>query len=301
MRILPTLALLVLTLGLYAQIPDYFAENPEWRQVLKTYNPPCEQTQEFIYYVNGDSIINDTVYKKLYKVGEQTHFWYDDPPIPNWCSGSWTFNDFYTLIRQEEHKIFLRDTWHGDSFVYDFQLNVGDTLPQSIVNWEQDIIITSIDSLLVGNHYRKVFNFFNTEGPYSIIEGIGHPGGFIESFPPGWNFTNLNCFALNSITYYPELNAPCDLTLKIPIEIKKDKIKFYPNPTSKSIAIKLDNSVKINKISAFDIQGLQTNLKFEQIEESSILIDLSSLKNGLYLICLIDNENTKMTIKVIKE
>lgn len=205
------------------------------------------------------------------------------------------------MIRQEEYKIFLRDTWHGDTFVYDFQLNVGDTLPLSIVNWEQNIIITSIDSLLVGNHYRKVFNFFNTDGPYSIIEGIGHPGGFLESFPPGWGISNLKCFALNSISYYPELNAPCDLTLKIPTEIKLDKIKFYPNPTSKSITIELDNSAEINKVSAYDISGLETNLKFEQLEQSSLEIDLSILNNGLYFIVLIDNENTKLILKVIKE
>lgn len=301
MRILTTLAFIILTLELSAQEPDYFAENPEWRQRLTTYNPPCEQTQEFIYYVNGDSIINDTVYKKLHKVGEQTYSWFDDPPIPNWCSGSWTFNDFYTLIRQEEHKIFFRDTWHGDTFIYDFQLNVGDTLPQSAVNWEQDIIITSIDSLLVGNHYRKVFNFFITDGPYSIIEGIGHPGGFIEPFPPGYGVSNLNCFALNSITYYPEFNAPCDLTLNTPNDFKRDKIKFYPNPTSKSITIELDNSAEISKVSAYNISGLETNLKFEQLEQSSLEIDLSILNNGLYLIRLIDNENIKLTLKVIKE
>lgn len=65
MRILTTLTLIILTLELSAQVPDYFAENPEWRQVLSTTNPPCTQTQKFIYYVSGDSIINDTVYKKL--------------------------------------------------------------------------------------------------------------------------------------------------------------------------------------------------------------------------------------------
>lgn len=304
MRILTTLTLLILTLGLSAQVTDYFAENPEWRQYsLDGDESACVQRQEYIYYINGDSVINDTVYKKLFKIGDHFQEWYSSPPIPDWCNSSWTFNNLYALIRQEEYKIFIRDSWHSwDTFVYDFDLKVGDTIPLSIVNWEENIIVTSIDSLLVGNHYRKVFNFFSYDGPDYLIEGIGNDGGFLEYLSwGGGSVTHLNCFALNNITYYPELNAPCDLSVNLPAKVKQKVIKYYPNPTRKSITIEVKNSAEISKISAYNIIGLQTSLNFEILDKSSLKIDLSILNNGLYFILLINNENTKLTLKVVKE
>lgn len=303
MRITTTLALLVLAFGLSAQVQDYFAENPEWRQSYIYGDEPCIQNTEFIYYVNGDSVINDTLYKKLFRVGEQKLVWNDPPPIPDWCNNSWTFNDLYILIRQEEHKVYYRDTWTSkDFFIYDFNLSIGDTLTRSIVVNEDNIIVTSIDSLLVGNNYRKVFNFESIYwGNYSLIEGIGHSAGFLEPFYTGNGSTYLLCYTLNKITYYPEFNAPCDLTINIPTEVKIEKVIFYPNPAKESITIELDNSLEINNVSAYDITGRQIQLRYELLELSSMVIDISLLNKGLYFIQIIDDGNTNITLKVIKE
>lgn len=72
-----------------------------------------------------------------------------------------------------------------------------------------------------------------------------------------------------------------------------DTIYFYPNPSSGFINI-IEPS-NLNAIKVFDLKGA---LVFEKIEFNSSRIDLSVLKNGLYLLNL-EFEDKKSTKKLI--
>ena len=92
-----------------------------------------------------------------------------------------TAPELYGKIYLEDKRVYfdhstLEGPWYKNLLLYDFSLNVGD---EFIANGYKYIVV-SIDSVLVGNEYRKKYNFELTlEGfpryKLSVIEGIGCP------------------------------------------------------------------------------------------------------------------------------
>lgn len=302
MRVLTTVVLLSLVVSLSAQIPDYFENNPQWRQYSACADgAPCVEEQDYVYYLNGDSIVGDITYKKVFKHGILVKVWFDGPPVPPYCDTSWTFNHFYALVRQEENRIYVRQWGEQEALLYDFGLKVGDTLPITWNQWYEDIVVTSIDSLLVGNYYRKVFNLTQQSSP-QLIEGIGHEGGFIEPFPPILECGHfLLCFALNDTTYYPNYNDPCDLTVNIHPTISQETIKYYPNPVINNLTIEYFNSENIEQVVSYNASGQKKILLFKKYGENTIIIDLSRLGKGFYIIQIIGKGETTLNLKIIKD
>lgn len=301
MKLFFPLAFIVLANCAFAQVPQYFDNNPEWRQSSDcSTGLPCVARQDYVYSINGDSIIDGVTYKKLFKRGVQVNQWFDSPPVPSYCNTSWVFNDFHSLVRQEERKIYILQGNEAEALLYDFDLAVGDTLPITSNQWQENIIVTSIDSILVGDSYRKIFNLTEQSSP-QLIEGIGHEMGFIEPFPPilecGYS---LLCYALDDSTYYPNYNSPCDLTVTIKQELKANTLRYYPNPASNSVTIEFGNPEAIKEVFAINISGEIITLDFKQTSEKSILADLSILSKGLYMIHLIGELNERLKLKVLK-
>lgn len=297
-----TLVFLCLTLSLSAQTPDYFDNSPEWRQSSAcAVGLPCIENQEYVYYINGDSTVGDMIYKKVFKHGTLVNQWYDGPPVPPSCDNSWTFNQFYALVRQEESRIYIRQWGDQEALLYDFDFEVGDTLPVTWNQWHEDIVVTSIDSLLVGDAYRRVFNLTQQSSP-QLIEGIGHEGGFFEPFPPILECGHaLLCFALDAITYYPNLNDPCDLTVSIKRMPDQEAFKFYPNPVTTELSIEKEFAESIEQIVVYNTIGQKMPTLFRQVGSNLIKIDLSGLEKGMYIIQMIENRKATLSFKVLKE
>ena len=99
---------------------------------------------------------------------------YDDTV---WYSTS----ELYGEINLEHKRIYFRGfyyngkPWAERELLYDFNLNVGDTFTMmGIDNYKFSIL--SVDSVLVDNEYRKVYNFETKSyggHSFSVIEGIG--------------------------------------------------------------------------------------------------------------------------------
>ena len=295
MKKLLTLALLILACSTQAQVPDYFAGNPEWRQELTWGGAmPCLEIYNYVYYLNGDSIVDGHTYKKLYKRGEHEYNWMAPPPAGN-CSGSYTYNFFYVLIRQDSLRVYIRQGNNDEALLYNFDLAVGDTLPETYFMMNDNVVVESIDSILVGESYRKIFNL---ECPYmyeplELIEGIGFTQGFLE-YIPDWYPAQLICFTLNGTTYYPGYGEPCDLTVNIHNpEILNGGLEIFPNPSAGNISVKFNSGSKMMvNVKVSDISG--RNLKDEKwaINQGANVksLDLSSFDKGIYFISLIGND-----------
>ena len=145
---------LTLALNVNAQVINYLENDPVWRQEWKFFYT-CHEIQEYMYYINGDTTIDDYNYKKLYDRHHITISWYGPEPSP--CEGDYYSDEAKILIRQEGRKMYVRDQ-NGETLLYDFGLNVGDTLPETYNLIDNNITVTGIDSILVGDSYRKVFN-----------------------------------------------------------------------------------------------------------------------------------------------
>jgi hypothetical protein len=284
-----------------AQATDYFADSPKWRLSSQCAIPyPCIESQEYVYYVNGDSTIEGLTYKKIFKHGTLYQYPLDEVD-PGTCNLLMTFNQFHALLRQEEKKIFIYDEWDNlDTLLYDFELSIGDTLPLTYNQWNDDLVVTSIDSILIENIYRKIFTLNSDENP-QLIEGIGHEHGFTEPFLPIFECAfYLNCFSINDTSIYPVFNESCDFNLDVEERSLSSDIIFYPNPVNDNLTIQIKSNEQIEEVCSYNIMGQQKIMKFQEIDENRISVELSSLKTGLYIIELKGNNKTLYSFKVLK-
>jgi len=287
MKTIGTLFILLMSISLNAQ--DYFANNPQWRQSTSCrWFGDCIEDQEFVYYINGDSVVDNITYKKLFKHGRLDQSWMGPEPHEG-CNDHYTFDAFHTLVRQEGKKIYIKETGDVDTLLYDFNLNIGDTIP---VTWNQpfnNIVVVGIDSLLVGSSSRKVFRLDEAINN-SLTEGVGTNNGFLEPVVTDlecgyW----LNCYALNDTTYYPEQGAPCDLTVNVPRNPEGKMVKIYPNPAYEYIYIKPVNFTLQEKaqIDIYNINGKMVYSGVFNIDKRRI--NVNQWPNGMFIFKIVAN------------
>jgi len=204
------------------------------------------------FAINGeDTIINGIVYKKLFLF--HTSQFYNDSAI---CIGG---------IREVNKKIF----YYGDSvhilkpiitnncngneiLLYDFSLNIGDTINEECFNGFFTLVVTDIDTMLIGNKLRKVFHF-NTP-LFNWVEGIGNLnisnnglGGllyYIGQFPvkAQWLYNFLICFKQNDTIVYFNSNYSECMPLNVPAKLAvSDNIIISPNPATNYLTLNIEN------------------------------------------------------------
>ncbi len=291
MKKLFTLSLLIFTMSAMAQVDDYFANNPQWRMVW-TFAPnyPCLHEWNYVYYLNGDSIVGDQTYKVLHKRGKLDE-WYNAPPIPGYCNDHYSFDYFMGMIRQEGKKIFYYPANTEEELLYDFDLAVGDTLPTTYNNsGSDDIYVTAIDSMLIGESYRKVFHLSRVYTDNILIEGVGFDGGFIMEFQ-SWEFPEyLKCFTLNGTTYYPEPGAYCDLTVDIDVQlVETQNLEILPNPSKGLFTVSMATAENQNiRLIIQDISGRIIKQESWPVENGNNVksLNLTDLKKGIYFLSL---------------
>jgi hypothetical protein len=72
---------------------------------------------------------------------------------------------------------------------------------------------------------------------------------------------------------------------------------MYPNPTASAIVI--PHSSKLTRITILDSNG--RTIRSEEIKGESTKVSLDGLPAGIYLIELVDSENTTTVRRVVKE
>lgn len=265
-----------------AQAPDYFANNPEWLQSSSCrIFTDCIETSYFVYYLKGDSSIAGKNYKKVHKRGESHKSWSNNPPVPSNCQGTETYDQPAALLRQEEKKIYIYTSDNSEKLLYDFDLNVGDTLPETYNQWEsKNAVVTEIDSIVIDNDYRKVFKISGQSlWAEKLIEGIGSNKGLLEPMNDIFDCGHcLACFAVQDTVYFPTFNSSCDFTVDVNRKSEKAQIKIFPNPVKDQINIEGLNGNHLY-ISIFDLNGKTV---IENITGNEI--NLGHLRDGIYFI-----------------
>jgi len=296
-----TLFLISFSIHGFSQELDYFANNPEWRQTSTCAVPyPCVQTDQYVYYVNGDSTINDIVYKKIFRRGIYNQFWMSNPPALE-CGASGSSDNLYLLMLQEGKQMYLR-AFDSDELVllYDFDLNVGDALPMTYNNYTSDILIESIDSILIGEVYRKRFHFQGLWANF-IIEGIGSNRGLFE--PMGSILEcghELNCFALDETTYYPSLNAECELNVSVNEQIKDLTINYYPNPVIDELTFSFSEKSQLLNVQVTNALGQNCQAELVKNSTGNYRLNMKGLKSQFYFVKLNFENGFSKTFKVLK-
>jgi hypothetical protein len=302
MKKLITIVLLFCAVHANSQTADYFAGNPQWRMSLAFGGAlPCLYFYDYVYYLNGYEVIGGEKYFKMFKKGTVREEWMGSPPPQ--CGGTSNYNNLEGLFRQEDKKIFIREG-NADVMLYDFDLEVGDTLPDSPILYEDNIYVTQIDSILVGDFYRKVFTLsIDYFGNNQMIEGIGFVDGFLTGFPDSFYPEKLVCFAHNEIVYYhnPDPTGACDMFVGTDdIITASPGLEIWPNPSTGLFTLKFIGIVNQNvQLCLRDISGRLISQETWAIENGTNVKSLNhmDLKKGIYFLsfsgedgCLFRNE-----------
>lgn len=261
----------------------------------------------YSYTIDGDTTITGITYKKLY-----TPF-RDIITCTNCCFAPFLgYRGAYRNDSINKKVYYIPINFTAEVLLYDFSLNVGDTLNSYLsdsVFYSPLPTIQKIDSVLIGNSFRKrwAIDTINSCHPY-IIEGIGNTTGLLEPLTIApcynsnyWDFAehSLTCFSQNGNTLFPSTTTSClaitgiDTKFDIP-----NKNILYPNPFHTTANLLIGKNRKYISIEIYNIIGML--LQKENISSQSIIIDRKTLENGIYFYKLInkngETDNGEFTI-----
>lgn len=268
----------------------------EWRVNVSIWNPnPWEiTTWKKRYFFDGETTINGNTYHKLFASGEVT---------TEWSNGTTTTSYFEYLhqadLRTEGSKVFILYGYYVEQLLFDYALQAGDTIPDCLITNDcyDPLVISSVDSVLIGPRYHIKFNIENPWGGNSswFIEGIGHEFGIYETacMVPDFSSTFL-CYAENHEPIFPE-GVVCDLTVDVADDIHTTEpiLDIFPNPSQGIVSLSFNSHC--NKYLNLRIVNVIGETRLEEDWKVSTgknikNLDLSSMENGMYFVIL-DGEN----------
>lgn len=249
--------------------------------------------------ISGDTIISSTNYHKL-NVPIEVIF------SNGGCdtSGTWTIpGHFVGSIRQDTSNkkvFFIPPTDTIEQLLYDFNMAIGDTVKGYIERYISPANrdrVQSIDSVLVGNSYRKRWKINSWYNIY-FIEGIGSTYGLVNPSPGNGTdgpIFDISCFHQNGQTLYPNTTTNCEIiTFVNSIDKFLNEIKIYPNPSKGSFTADFNQSVK--KIWLTDLLG---NIIFNHETNNQTKLKIDNLSSGTYILTAVDKDGRTTNKKII--
>lgn len=251
----------------------------------------------------GDTLIEGLLYKRIHEVFVMTSSNGCCYPPEDLGSG---FLREDTLAK----RVFWRNGGMAqDSLLYDFDVQVGDTLTGFMGSCDMTWTVGSIDSMLIGPNYRKRINYevsFDPGIQFSIIEGIGSTYGLTTCpFVPFEMGIFLSCFTVDGDLLYPpsgaDMEACGDLTSAVlpPMEIGSAPLKLLPNPASGRLVLQCDPNRLPLDVSVVDLTG-EVHLR-SVLSMANSAIDISSLPSGIYFLHVVRRGTMVATEKFIKQ
>ncbi|MDI9342294.1 MAG: hypothetical protein QM534_17105 [Sediminibacterium sp.] len=280
----------------------YFQNNPVWqvRDMQYGSNLPCAHIFVNEFSVSNDSTVNGKVYKKLLeKTQDLGYQLVGQPPyIPYYCTGPilpYTgVPSLKCLIRSQNKQMYVLPNGTSTEYLlYDFNLQIGSTLPQTPIN-NGTITVSSIDSILTPNGYRKRFllNSANNPSQY-LIEGIGHSKGFIDETMEGQlsHISWLECYKQSSSPWINiSGNACIALSVKAP-ESFIASTKVAPNPFTYETTFRFSTDIEDGVLYVYSSTGKLCGT-YPKIHGDSYVFQRQQLPCGLYFFELKDKQTT---------
>ena len=275
----------------YHPMPE---SNATWNfQVDAPCFPIISLYQDYSITITGDTIIGSKTYHKLF-----TPFVWNSYSGTSGCSIA--YPGYKGAFRQDSiaKKVFYVPYDTTEYLLYDFNMQVGDTLKGCIASYPYDTVI-SIDSILVGSGYRKIWHLNQYQGIY-FIEGIGSTygltvgsaGNAIGTFP----FWGLTCFIQNGSTLYPNTTTSCPLITSInSLEKISNQLSVFPNPSNGSFSIETEN-IELKEIRISDLLGKEI---FHQDKIYQTKTNVDGLNSGTYILSAVDKDNHSINKKII--
>ncbi len=303
-KILFALSILILALETgHAQTNVYhpFPDSAVWRVDYYYNNPfqfPCYARYFFQYYADGDTLINSSVYKKIFRSPVQVDTLSCTPPFNPPEAPVSGYVGALKDDPQANKTFFILSGSNADSLLYDYNLRPGDTLKgllvSSIFLSDPNLVVVSADSVLIHGQFHKRWNFGLTghdSYPY-IIEGIGSSVGLIEPvYSYAFDFTDrfLVCVKESSETYFlSDYNSSvgCELVTNGSSGISfTHKLSMFPNPFSSAANLQFPGNMTNAELLIFNAFGQQVK-QLKGINGREITLFRDDLPAGIYFLTL---------------
>lgn len=240
-----------------------------------------------------DTIIDGKLYQQVF-ISEDEH------------QEEWFF--FGNFIREENNKVYLREYFGEEGLIYDFNLQLGDTVvvnnPRSIS--AVTLVLTEIDSVETTDGYRDRWKLTNDEFmiPEYWIEGIGSMGGILNSstevFGGLCGTYILLCQEESGSTIYmnPEYEQCYYLLLDdgVDIEAPENAFDIIYSPSSQRIELTFfDNESR--RVHLTDMNGRKVSQL--QSSENNVHLSIKLSSKGLYIISVIQNDGRLVSKKIM--
>lgn len=277
--------LIKISLGQTSIYHPFPTSNTSWRERSNASSGFCSDYQDFI---TGDTIINGEVHTKVQRFGAQYQL------IGGNCTDDIiaTYNEYRGAYRNDavnKKILFIPANEISDTLLYDFNLNINDSLPASYLHNPligMNSYVSQVDSMLIGMNYHKRFWISSSTGINQymyLVEGIGSDHGLLANiFPQFEDLENLLCVIQEGYTIYPDETTQCDLVTEIPSRPNPIiPVTLYPNPTSEYIKITFGNTTKDVDFEIYNLLGVK-KLMVQNIGPDCN-VNISNLDPGLYL------------------
>lgn len=293
---------------IYSQIYHPIPNDSVWWVEQLSYPYMGGSCIEFRYsyiYPNGLVNISGENYIELRSNHVVEYQYFGPPPSPCPSSGYSLSDQFYAFIRNDSinRKIYLYDTvnLHADVLLYDFNLNVGDTV-QSINGYEinncpnDTFIVQAIDSVDIEGEYRKRFEVTTNGGGWSpiyIIESIGSNLGLAYPYYCPFEANSFFiCYHHNQLEYGNTSSSYCIQTLAVPT------IANEPKPIISNLG---NHMYEIKIAGAGNIQCLDAlgRSMFSSAFQQSTILNLHELKAGIYYLVINGQQINSQVFKIV--
>jgi hypothetical protein len=273
------------SIRLTAQENAYLKNNPIWQLNSScSIGGFCIQNELFNYYTKNDTLIDSVKYVEIFRKGQGSFTWNAGGNNMG-CVGNFVNIDAVPkfFLRSLDKQMYVR--YPGDSLeqlLYDFNLNVGDTLPLTYNNFFKDIYVTAIDSIYTAFGYRKRFTLGGSTWATHLIEGIGHSRGLVEPLKVSPTCTYiLNCYSINDTSYYPTVGATCNVAIGIATLTTDNAVTFFPNPLISSTLFTFSSAQSAVLLKLFNSLG-ECVKTVESTHAGSLLLNRNELVAGFY-------------------
>lgn len=280
----------------YYPIPE---ENVYW--TVKEFDYDSFLYDDYLYTVEGDTLVNGVEYKKIYKLN-------DFPTIYD------TVSSLHCLMRQDssQKKVWFVRTYLQESeekLGYDLSISVGDTVELPAFDFDDFIEplfvlqeISEIDISYLGemSGIRKKYFFVNSEEPSLTLDYIEGITEFRSVFPIidsfyGWDPFHQSytfCMQQDGIYAYAwegDNRPPDEYCGFILVDVDKvdvsEHIKISPNPANSYLTFELpQNFSKVKSVYISNLIGQNLQSMEPDAGSRNILLNVSHLTNGLYLL-----------------
>ena len=282
--------------------------------------PYPQSNYTYWYKLEGDTIIDTLVYKKLFV--SAYGFYYPTENISWGGCDPWAF---CAIVREDTllKKVFFRGTIHTsnyqtgytcdlasqtDTLLYDFSHSQGDTLRMLVADPHSNIgcndsafVVDTIDYSGFGQWQRRTIHLkpaYNNSGilGYQLFEGIGPSYGIFGA--PETDLECLYCTTLVSYCIGPDsfCHSSC-IPTGINDIVRIDQPLVYPNPFSTQFTFSLSDN-EPTTISLYNFLGQQI---LQQTFTNSTTINTAQLANGIYFYELRNSKGAIKNGKVIKQ